>query len=99
MKIREEKYHKLIELQNYICGLCGGSLKKEWEDYVKWRSLTRNERHIKRAFANIDIDHKIPKSKLRGIWWKNELINLQLTHKTCNNKKGNSLTPLSTNNK
>lgn len=88
---RTELYDKLIKEQDYKCGICGGSLEEAFKEYEKWKGEKGMRKSKKRITIDIDCDHKIPKSKLRGIWWRNDPINLQLTHKTCNNKKGNNL--------
>jgi len=87
-------YEKLRERDGLICGICGGSLKESWKKYQEWVAAPAGQKP-KRKHADLTIDHKYPKSRIRretgfvyhrGWAWENE-ENLQLAHWECNNKK------------
>lgn len=71
-----------------VCGICGVSLETELAILKEWRE--RTVKH-KRTKINIDIDHVIPRSSLRGVEWRNNIENLQLAHHSCNVRKGNKI--------
>ncbi len=83
-------------IKQIICGICGESLEKEYAAYLKFREANVEMRKMgkrlnspskRRRKININIDHIVPHSK-GGL---SELSNYQLTHTTCNTKKGNEL--------
>ncbi len=84
---KAEIQQTLADRQGLVCGICGGSLKKEWAELQKWRKGWR----IKRTRINIDIDHITPKSTLKGKHWWKDLGNLRLTHRTCNQNKSDKV--------
>jgi 5-methylcytosine-specific restriction endonuclease McrA len=96
MVMRNDIYIKLSK-KGLVCGICGDSLEKEWKEYLEWRG---NPKSHKRTKINLNIDHIIPADYFRGSMRKikNDISNLQLSHKDCNNKKGNKVIhyPLST---
>jgi len=79
--------YELLWERSKLCGICGEELDQEWKQYQEWR---KNPKLHKRTNINLDIDHKIPKSKLSRGDWLRYISNLQLTHKSCNNKKANN---------
>jgi 5-methylcytosine-specific restriction endonuclease McrA len=81
----KKEIYDLLWQRSKVCGICGKDLSQEWKQYQEWR---KNSRLYKRSEINLDIDHKIPKSKLSRGDWLRYICNLQLTHKICNNKKG-----------
>lgn len=83
---KKEIYDMLWE-KSKVCGICGEELDREWKQYQEWR---KNPKSQKRTSINLDLDHKIPKSKLNKGDWLGYICNLQLTHKSCNNIKGNN---------
>lgn len=79
---------RLYENQDGRCGICGKSLKYQMSKYDKW---WQDRGCMKRTKANINIDHIYPKSKLKSQGWWDDESNLQVTHITCNRKKGDSV--------
>lgn len=80
-------YDALYARDGAVCGICGGSLELEWDMYLRWRATPKD---YKRIQINIDVDHKEAKSKRDEHWWRNDHSNLQLSHRTCNQAKGDS---------
>lgn len=99
---------KLYTRSNGICGICKGSIEEEWKqyrEYLRFIEIKRakrlkqkgmkNRRPYKRTNINLDIDHIIPYSKTDTTDRWSDVDNLQLTHRTCNTKKGSVLsTPI-----
>ena len=87
---------KIKKRDGLVCGICKVSLGKNWDAYMKWVSNPRSKL-LKRTACNLTIDHKVPRSVLRGAedfvykkgWQWDDLCNLQLAHLTCNNEKAN----------
>lgn len=100
MSRKRELYEELKKRDGLVCGICGKSLVEEWEKYQVWLSNGRSKR-IKRKACEITIDHIFPKSKIRKMpefkykrgWWYADISNLQLSHWSCNNKKGDEILP------
>ena len=88
MSISKKKiFQEVLAKRGKVCGICGGSLRDEIAIYNRWLSGEK----IKRTSANVDIDHICPKSYIKDHHWWHNIDNLQLAHRDCNNKKGNSL--------
>lgn len=86
-------YHHLYQRDEGRCGICRESVKEEFLEYLDWRAtIAKGQRTLKkRTKINIDIDHKYPKSKIKGVGWWSDITNLQLAHRTCNQAKADSL--------
>ena len=85
---RAQLYQAVMERSGLVCGICGESLEDEWLELLLWRE----HKHTKRTRIDIDLEHVIPKSKIQyeDNWWS-DLNNLQLTHRSCNKKKGDNM--------
>ena len=80
--------YQILAEKDLRCAICELSLEKEWEELQQWK---KNPKSIKRTSINIDLDHIVPKRLIKDQKWKNGLENLQLTHRTCNNRKGGEI--------
>ena len=80
----------LLNRDGAVCQLCGESLDEELRRYERW---ARGE-GLKRTSINMNIDHIVPRSVYKHLELGEKpyenLANLQLTHYSCNIKKGNS---------
>lgn len=75
----------LLKSRPHTCALCEASLELEIKELLAFYETPVGDRpKKKRSKININIDHIVPHSK-GGL---GELFNLQMTHATCNNKKG-----------
>jgi len=87
---KTETYFFLKERDGLKCGICKKSLTKEWAEYQEWMDSVKF--HKRSSFArkkiNLNIDHKIPRSRLKNKEYYKYMANLQLAHKTCNTEKG-----------
>lgn len=79
----KQSLYDFLFLMNGSCGICKKSLSTEYKELLRWRK----EHHKKRTKIDIDIDHIIPKRLLSYKGYM-DTKNLQLTHRTCNLKKG-----------
>lgn len=84
---KKELYETLIDRDGLICGLCGEGLSEAYERLLQWRIDFVG----KRKEINIDIDHIIPWSKIRNGTKFEDITNLQLAHRTCNQSKRDGL--------
>jgi 5-methylcytosine-specific restriction endonuclease McrA len=86
-----------LKRDGVICGICKDSIEEDikmFREYLKLQAeIKRQKRELqkkvidfRKRFIHIDIDHIIPRSKSGA----NDKTNYQVTHKKCNNKKGNS---------
>lgn len=80
---KKELIRKLILRDGKNCYLCKESMILEINQYAKWVDTGLGKRNK----INLNVDHVIPFSISKS----NQLGNLRLTHKTCNNLKGDSL--------
>lgn len=90
---KKQLLNNLLE-QSDVCGICGQSLLKEKYELEEYRKILKlgsggykDFKRIRRKHINLNIDHKVPKSK-GGTW---DIENVHLTHKTCNTIKGDKL--------
>lgn len=75
--------------QEGLCPLCRLSLYNEFIKLIEWydNRVLNKQKLVKRNKLNINYDHIVPVSK----GGKDSKSNKQLTHATCNSKKGNEL--------
>jgi 5-methylcytosine-specific restriction endonuclease McrA len=101
---KSELFDEIQKRDGLQCGICHGSLKKEWEKYTEWKEEVKRSQtgapntkvKSKRKECNLTIDHIIPQAVLRKEpkfvyfegWKYADIDNLQLAHQHCNIKKG-----------
>lgn len=76
---------QLYHLQEPICPLCKRSLLPEINLWIAWKERKSiNGQRVRRKDANINIDHIVPVAE----GGTNDIHNLALTHRRCNDIKG-----------
>jgi 5-methylcytosine-specific restriction endonuclease McrA len=82
---RKNEFYDLILRDGTRCGLCGEDMSQEISDLLPIYKRSAKNKPWRNAI-NIDVDHIQP----RSLGGDNLLENKQLTHRTCNSKKGNT---------
>lgn len=79
---------ELYKLQEPVCPLCMRSLIPEINLWLAWRERRKiNGERVRRKDANINIDHIVPVAE----GGSDDISNLALTHRTCNDIRGKAL--------
>jgi len=82
---KQELIATLYQLQEPICPLCKRSLLPEIHKWIQWRERTLvGGMRVRRKDANLNIDHIIAVAE----GGTDELDNLALTHRRCNDIRG-----------
>lgn len=85
---KTELVKELYQLQEPVCPLCKRSLLPELQLWLMWHEKKSiNGNRVRRKDANINIDHIVPVSE----GGTDDLDNLALTHRRCNDIRANAL--------
>lgn len=83
--VKSDLFIQLFHLQEPVCPLCKRSLLAEIKTWMAWKEKQLvNGKRVRRKDANINIDHIIPVAD----GGTNDISNLALTHRRCNDIRG-----------